>query len=226
MGPSARKLFSWTWLPWPVPRYSGQILHAKVLEHLVWWNTSGLHFALWGASCSNKLFVGTLRAAAFPECVAVEWKGSLFGPLGSPSPSCLSSASRTSQCLARIASTLSLRCRLNSRKHPSRNLFGEAFLRSLLMVRVFLLAVVRTHRIAANPKKIRFSKFLGPHWRKFGELCVLLFYLGNIDRMHPKSQFNKLIFGQSAGSTKLDRPPLQTVLMLSFLLKTASNWQL
>ena len=46
MGSFARKLFSRTLLPWPILCYSGEILHAKVLEHLVWSNTSGFQF--WG----------------------------------------------------------------------------------------------------------------------------------------------------------------------------------
>ena len=46
----------------------------------------------------------------------------------------------------------------------------------------------------------------GPDWRKFSELCLLLFSLGKLDRMLPKSWFSKPIFGHSAGSTKLDRP--------------------
>ena len=44
MGSFARTLFSRTLLPWPVLRYSGQFLHAKALEHLVWSNTSGIQF--------------------------------------------------------------------------------------------------------------------------------------------------------------------------------------
>ena len=46
MGPFARTLFSRTLLPWPILCYSVQILHAKVLEHLVSSNTSGFRF--WG----------------------------------------------------------------------------------------------------------------------------------------------------------------------------------
>ena len=34
----------------------------------------------------------------------------------------------------------------------------------------------------------------------------MLFSLGKIDKMFPKSRFSKRIFGDSAGSTKLDRP--------------------
>ena len=44
MGPFARTLFSRTLLPWPILCYSGQILHVKVLEHLVLSNTSGFQF--------------------------------------------------------------------------------------------------------------------------------------------------------------------------------------
>ena len=41
IGPFARTLFSRTLLPWPFLCYSGQILHAKVLEHLVWCPAEG-----------------------------------------------------------------------------------------------------------------------------------------------------------------------------------------
>ena len=46
MGSFARTLFSRTLLPLPVLPYSGQNLHAEVLEHLVWSNASGFRF--WG----------------------------------------------------------------------------------------------------------------------------------------------------------------------------------
>ena len=65
---------------------------------------------------------------------------------------------------------------------------------------------IRTRRIGANPEKSDLVTFRGPDWRKFSELCVLLFFLRKTDKMLPKSQFSKPIFGQSAGSTKLDRP--------------------
>ena len=55
-------------------------------------------------------------------------------------------------------------------------------------------------------RKIRFSKFPGSGLKKFSELCVLLFFLGKIDKMFPKSRFSRRIFGNSAGSPKLDRP--------------------
>ena len=35
-----------------------------------------------------------------------------------------------------------------------------------------------THRIGANPEKSDLVNFRGPDWRKFSELCVLLFFLG------------------------------------------------
>ena len=56
-----------------------------------------------------------------------------------------------------------------------------------------LLSQVRTHRIGANPKNLSSVSFRGPDLR-------------NIDKMPPKPRFSKLIFGHSAGSTKLDRP--------------------
>ena len=46
MGSCARTPFSRTLLPWPILCYSGQNLHVKVLEHLVWSNASGFQF--WG----------------------------------------------------------------------------------------------------------------------------------------------------------------------------------
>ena len=46
VGSFAQTLFSRTLLPRPILFYSGQILNAKVLENLVWSNTSGLQF--WG----------------------------------------------------------------------------------------------------------------------------------------------------------------------------------
>ena len=64
----------------------------------------------------------------------------------------------------------------------------------------------KTRRIGANPEKAHLVNFRGPDSRKFSELCVLLFLLGKIDRMFPKSRFSKRIFGDTAGSTKLDRP--------------------
>ena len=47
----------------------GQSLHAKVLEHLVWSNTSGCQF--WGTSCSNKHLVSTLWPS---QCSAGVWR--------------------------------------------------------------------------------------------------------------------------------------------------------
>ena len=44
MGPFARTLFARTLLPVPILCYSGEILPAKMLEHLVWSNTSGFQF--------------------------------------------------------------------------------------------------------------------------------------------------------------------------------------
>ena len=63
-----------------------------------------------------------------------------------------------------------------------------------------------TRRIGANPEKSDLVNFRGPDWRKFSELCVLLSFLGKIDKMLPKSRFSKPIFSHFAGSTKLDRP--------------------
>ena len=57
----------------------------------------------------------------------------------------------------------------------------------------------RTRRIGANPEKSDLLNFRGPDWRKFSELCVLLFFLGKTDKMLPKSRFSKRIFGHSAG---------------------------
>ena len=65
---------------------------------------------------------------------------------------------------------------------------------------------IRTRWIGANPEKSDLVNFRAPDKRKFSELCVLLFFLGKIDKMVPKSRFSKRIFGESAGSTKLDRP--------------------
>ena len=65
---------------------------------------------------------------------------------------------------------------------------------------------IKTRRIGANPEKSDLVNFRGPDWRKFSELCVLLFFLGKTDKMLPKSRFSKPIFGHSVGSTKLDRP--------------------
>ena len=65
---------------------------------------------------------------------------------------------------------------------------------------------IRTRRIGANPEKSDLVNFRGPNWKKFSELCVLLFFLGKIDKILPKPRFSKHIFGHSAGSTKLDRP--------------------
>ena len=64
----------------------------------------------------------------------------------------------------------------------------------------------RTRRIGANPEKSDLVNFRGSDWRKFSELCVLLFFPWKTDKMLPKSWFSKPIFGHSAGSTKLDRP--------------------
>ena len=72
--------------------------------------------------------------------------------------------------------------------------------------KTFWASLVRTRRIGANPEKSDSVNFRGPDWRKFSELCVLLFFLEKIDKMLPKSRFSKPIFGHSAGSTKLDRP--------------------
>ena len=55
-------------------------------------------------------------------------------------------------------------------------------------------------------KKTILVNFRGPDWRRFSELCVLLFFLGKTHNMLPKSQFSKPIFGHPAGSTKLDWP--------------------
>ena len=66
--------------------------------------------------------------------------------------------------------------------------------------------IIGTHWIGANPEKSDLVNFQGPDWRKFSELCVLLFFLRKTDTMLPKSRFSKPIFGRSAGSTKLDRP--------------------
>ena len=42
---------------------------------------------------------------------------------------------------------------------------------------------IRTRRIGANPEKSGLVNFRGPDWRKFSELCVLLFFLGKTDKM-------------------------------------------
>ena len=67
-------------------------------------------------------------------------------------------------------------------------------------------ALIRTHRIGANPEKSDLVNFRGPNWRKFSELRVLLFFQGKIDKIFPIPRFSKPTFGHSAGSTKLDRP--------------------
>ena len=48
-------------------------------------------------------------------------------------------------------------------------------------------------------RKSDLVNFRGPDWRKFSALCVLLFLLGRTDKMFPKSQSSKPIFGHSAG---------------------------
>ena len=59
---------------------------------------------------------------------------------------------------------------------------------------------IRARRIGANPEKSDLINFRGPDERKFSELCF------PIDKMFPESRFSKQIFGDPAGSTKLDRP--------------------
>ena len=58
VGPFARTLFSRTLLPWPILCYSGQILHARFSNTSFGRTLLGSDF---GASCSNKHFVDTLR---------------------------------------------------------------------------------------------------------------------------------------------------------------------
>ena len=76
--------------------------------------------------------------------------------------------------------------------------------------------IFRTRRIGANPEKSDLLNFRGPDWRKFSELCVLLFLLGKTDRMLRKSRFSKPIFGHSAGSTTLDRPHCKRFWFLTY----------
>ena len=40
----------------------------------------------------------------------------------------------------------------------------------------------RARRIGANPGKSDLVNFRGPDWRKFSELCVLLFFLGKLTK--------------------------------------------
>ena len=70
---------------------------------------------------------------------------------------------------------------------------------------------VRTHRIGANPENLDLVNFWGLDSGKFSELCLLLFFIEKSDKLLPKPRFSKPIFGHPAGSTKLDRPLLQTV---------------
>ena len=64
-----------------------------------------------------------------------------------------------------------------------------------------------TRPIGAKHEKADLVNFRCPDCRKLSELCVLLFFLGKIDtKIFPKSRFSKRIFGDSAASTKLDRP--------------------
>ena len=58
---------------------------------------------------------------------------------------------------------------------------------------------IRTCRIGANPEKSDLVNFWGPDWRKFSELCVLLFFLGKIDKMFPKSRLSKTNFRRLSG---------------------------
>ena len=68
MGPFARTLFSRRLLPWPILCYSRQILHAKVLEHIVWSNTSGFQFRGPLARINFcRHFVGFPNSPSFPS---------------------------------------------------------------------------------------------------------------------------------------------------------------
>ena len=64
-------------------------------------------------------------------------------------------------------------------------------------------------RIGANPEKLDSVNFRGPDWRKFSELCVLLFFLGKNYKMLPKTGFSKPSFGHPSGSTKSGPAPSQ-----------------
>ena len=61
----------------------------------------------------------------------------------------------------------------------------------------------RTRRIGADPEKSDLVNFRGPDWRKFSELCVLLFFPRRNWQNVPKSRFSKPIFGHSTGSTNI-----------------------
>ena len=55
--------------------------------------------------------------------------------------------------------------------------------------------------------KIRFSKFPGGRTKEHLVNSVFCcFFLRKIDKIFPKTRFSKRIFGDAAGSTKLDRP--------------------
>ena len=76
---------------------------------------------------------------------------------------------------------------------------------------------IRTRRTGANPEKSDLVNFRGPDWRKFSELCALLFFLGKTDKILPKSWFSEPILGHSAGPTKLDRPHCKIGLLTGVL---------
>ena len=52
-----------------------------------------------------------------------------------------------------------------------------------------------THRIGANPEKPDSVNFRRPDWRKFSELCVLLFSWERSTKCSQTSWFSKRIFG-------------------------------
>ena len=70
MGPFARTLFSRTLLPWRILYYSGQIIHAKVLEHLVWSNTSAFQF--W-VPLARTIFLSALRGLPIFQRSLLHW---------------------------------------------------------------------------------------------------------------------------------------------------------
>ena len=78
--------------------------------------------------------------------------------------------------------------------------FFQAELVAGLFFSSFLRRKIRTRRIGANPEKSDLVNFRDADWRKFSELCVLLFLLGKLTKCSQNpglvSQFSATARGQ------------------------------
>ena len=62
--------------------------------------------------------------------------------------------------------------------------------------------LIRNSPDRGQSRKSDLVNFRCPDWRKFSELCVLLFVPGKIDKIFPKSRFSERIFGDSTATPR------------------------